>query len=253
MREDIVAGIPPRYEVVNDEPKLVSYHVGLDLGKLADFTALAIVEKWPEEPERRKARASSQNRREEQPLMLLRHLERYPLGTDYRVIAEHVRELMTDPALTVKRQRTNKWHDKVWVETNHPELVVDSTGVGVAVAELINGPEIKHFTPVTLTGGDKVSGASGVWRVPKKALISAFEASFYRGDVKIAEELELTKALVDELMNFKRDVNIATGNVAFEPWREAQHDDLLFAACLACWGAMRPRSNFMSGVFRDEF
>jgi hypothetical protein len=28
---------------------------------------------------------------------------------------------------------------------------------------------------------------------------------------------------------------IATGNVTFEPLREGQHDDLLFAVCLGCW------------------
>ena len=31
-------------------------------------------------------------------------------------------------------------------------------------------------------------------------------------------------------------VNISTGNLAFEPWRESEHDDLLFATCLALWG-----------------
>jgi len=42
--------------------------------------------------------------------------------------------------------------------------------------------------------------------------------------------------LVNELKNYSRKVNIATGNLAFEPWRESDHDDLLFATCLALWG-----------------
>jgi hypothetical protein len=43
-------------------------------------------------------------------------------------------------------------------------------------------------------------------------------------------------ALVEELKNYRRNINIASGYVSFEPWREADHDDLLFAVCLALWG-----------------
>jgi hypothetical protein len=41
--------------------------------------------------------------------------------------------------------------------------------------------------------------------------------------------------LEEELANYRLKQNIATGHVAFEPLREGQHDDLLFAVCLGCW------------------
>jgi hypothetical protein len=41
--------------------------------------------------------------------------------------------------------------------------------------------------------------------------------------------------LEQELVNYRLKVNISTSNVAFESLRSGQHDDLLFAVCLACW------------------
>jgi len=41
--------------------------------------------------------------------------------------------------------------------------------------------------------------------------------------------------LEEELANYRLKQNIATGHAAFEPLREGQHDDLLFAVCLNTW------------------
>jgi hypothetical protein len=41
--------------------------------------------------------------------------------------------------------------------------------------------------------------------------------------------------LEEELANYRLKQNLATGHTAFEPLREGQHDDLLFAVCLGCW------------------
>jgi hypothetical protein len=41
--------------------------------------------------------------------------------------------------------------------------------------------------------------------------------------------------LEEELTNYRPKQNIATGHAAFEPLREGQHDDLLFAVCLGVW------------------
>ena len=41
--------------------------------------------------------------------------------------------------------------------------------------------------------------------------------------------------MLQELLNFKIKVNIATGNDSYEAWRENIHDDLVLCVALACW------------------
>ena len=80
----------------------------------------------------------------------------------------------------------------------------------------------------------------GYWAVPKKDLIFPAVAAFQQAKIRIAKGIGDRDALVNELRNYKRTTNIATGNMAFEPWRESQHDDLLFALALALWGWQTP-------------
>jgi hypothetical protein len=46
-------------------------------------------------------------------------------------------------------------------------------------------------------------------------------------------------------MNFRFKQNINTGHIGFEPWRENEHDDLVFAAALCVWGANMRRKRMM--------
>ena len=41
--------------------------------------------------------------------------------------------------------------------------------------------------------------------------------------------------LEEELKNYRLKQNLATGYAGFEPLREGQHGDLLFATCLGVW------------------
>ena len=41
---------------------------------------------------------------------------------------------------------------------------------------------------------------------------------------------------MNELKERPPDNEYSDGKMAFEPWRESDHDDLLFAVCLALWG-----------------
>ena len=76
----------------------------------------------------------------------------------------------------------------------------------------------------------------GYWSVPKKDLVFPAVAAFQQGKIRIAKGIKDRDALANELRNYRRTTNIATGNMAFEPWRESEHDDLLFAVCLSLWG-----------------
>jgi len=122
-----------------------------------------------------------------------------------------------------------------------PALVVDNTGVGVAVTDLLKGKGLR-FTPVTITGGDRAHKASGNWRVPKRDLVSALEVPFHTGELRVAKGLKLWPVLREELVNFRRKINLKSAHDSYEHWRETDHDDLVLATALACWWTTRRRS-----------
>jgi hypothetical protein len=85
--------------------------------------------------------------------------------------------------------------------------------------------------------------------VPKKDLVFPAVAAFQQGKIRIGKVKD-RDALVNELKNYKRTTNIATGNMAFEPWRESDHDDLLFAVCLSLWGWQTRKGNTTLRIIR---
>ena len=190
----------------------MSFYVGLDLGQAADFTALAVLE--------------LANTEEGEQELHLRHLERYPLRTPYTAVADGVAALVGKlRELTPSREE--------------PDLLVDNTGVGRAVTDVLRERGLR-FKAVTLTGGSQVArGDSGEYRVPKADVVDALVVPFQAGTLKVARGLGLWPALRTELLNFRRKINPATAHASYEHWRESDHDDLVLAAALASWGAQR--------------
>ena len=123
-----------------------NFCIGLDLGQASDYTALAVVEKLEGN-----GASSSRNC----IALHLRHLERYPLRTPYPEIAERVAALMRSDVLTVST--TNDLLQEVRVP---PELVIDQTGVGAPVADLLRERDL-IFRSVVITGGDRLAGRAG--------------------------------------------------------------------------------------------
>ena len=203
------------------------FHIGLDLGQAADYTALAVVHSVQTRiPDGQTVKG-----------LHLRHLERYPLRTPYPKIVENVAALVRDEKLSPTEYDPSRGR----YSSQPPVLVVDNTGVGVAVTDLLKGKGLR-FTSVTITGGDTVHKASGNWRVPKRDLVAALEVSFHTGALKVAEGLTLWPALKEELLNFRRKINLKTAHDSYEHWRESDHDDLVLATALACWWATQRRS-----------
>ena len=75
--------------------------------------------------------------------------------------------------------------------------------------------------------------------MPKRDLVGALEVPFHSGRLKVAAGLDLWGTLRTELQTFRRKVSLTTGMDTYEHWRESDHDDLVLAAALACWGAER--------------
>ncbi|PLS87020.1 MAG: hypothetical protein CYG60_04155 [Actinobacteria bacterium] len=211
------------------------FKVGLDLGQSADYTALSVVQAL-------KVPTGGGNFGTS---LHLRHLERYPLRTPYPEIAERVAALMRDPLLSPEELDPARRR----VFRAAPELVVDNTGVGVAVTDLLRKLGLK-FVSVTITGGDRANGAGRTMRVPKRDLVASLEVPFHTGTLKVAEGLDLWPALKGELLNFRRKINLKTAHDSYEHWRETDHDDLVLATALACWQATRRRPNTKLRLYR---
>jgi hypothetical protein len=219
------------------------YSVGVDLGQANDFTAIAVLEKTIAPPETAMfspVGESPSNRLVEGSIVYdLVYLKRPRLGTPYDTIARRVADLVCE----LEPQGA-------FGELGQVTLSVDGTGVGRGVVDMLDtefkrrgagpGPIPRvDFRRVSVTGSQttlkRPTRTNGYWSVPKKDLVFPAVAAFQQGKIRIGKVKD-RDALVNELKNYRRTTNIATGNMAFEPWRESDHDDLLFAVCLALWG-----------------
>ncbi len=187
------------------------FFVGVDLGQAQDPTAIAILE-----------------RRTEAPLSEFhcRHLERLRLGTSYPAIADHVRELLEAPALK-----------------GQTELVVDATGVGRPVVDMLRQRELDP-TAITITGGDAVTYDAG-WRVPKRDLVGSVQVLLQTDRLKIAAELPDQPMLIRELLAFRVKIDPLTAHDSYGARvREGAHDDLVLAVAIAAWYGQRWQPTF---------
>ena len=211
----IPAGIAPDHAYRHrDEPAENEFILGLDLGQVHDFTALAVVERVEVEGTATKMRARYE----------VRHLERPPLGTGYPQIAARVGEVLS----------------RLPSRPRGPRLVVDSTGVGRPVVDMLRQSGLEPLA-ITITGGDKPSWVGGGWRVPKRDLVSNLAVLLQTSRLKVAKELPDAATLVNELLNFRVKISVG-GHDSYEAWREGVHDDLVLAVAIAAWCGERPRA-----------
>ena len=126
------------------------YCIGLDLGQSNDYTALAIVETVGNDGRVTHWRSQAKPA----PYLHLRHLERYPLRTPYPEIADGVAALVRSKHLVT--HTTDEMLNSVPL---YPELVIDQTGVGAPVADLLAARALE-FLSVIITGGEKAHGGA---------------------------------------------------------------------------------------------
>ena len=189
------------------------YLVGLDLAQAGEYTALAVLERRAVQPH-----DPPDKRR---PAYSLRHLHRFPLGTHYSRVGTTVRELLNKPPLPGCK------------------LVVDQTGVGRAVVNLLRDGWMRHVStyifPVTITAGlEAIVCPNGDMQVPKKELVGVLQVLLQTRRLHVANSLPDAGLLVSELENFRMKVTLPKDD-SFESWREGPHDDLVFAVGLAAW------------------
>jgi len=215
----------PLHHGMPNLPVPTRYTLGLDLGKMSDFSALAIAEERPERTDLILGKARLVPYWADDPSYDLPWLQRWPLRTPYQTIAEDVAKRVA--AL-------------VAVPEAEVQLYVDGTGVGTAVVEILQQQEaIRLLSPgmktITITAGREVTQVTGGWHVAKGELVSVAQVALQRGKLNVAPALPEARTLRDELTTFEVTMTEAA-NATFSH-RDGKHDDVVLAVALALWGA----------------
>jgi hypothetical protein len=203
------------------------YSIGLDLGQRRDPAAIAVVGKLDSRPlEVRRLYGST-----ERSGFTVRHLERIPLGTPYPLVVERVRKI-----------------GEHWELAGRCNLVVDATGVGGPVVDLLRGAGLGfEVCAVTITGGGQEHKLNnGGFSVPKQDLFAGLQVLLEKNELHIAKQLKEAVALRRELLSVKQRES-DTGRVKMGAEGTGQHDDLVMALALACWRAKRKEIGWGSG------
>ncbi len=116
--------------------------------------------------------------------------------------------------------------------------MVDATGVGVPIVDLLRERRLK-VEAVTITAGSATRrDDSGGWWVPKRELVSAVQVGLQAKTLKIARDLKHAATLADELATFEVKISEAA-NEQFGAYRTGSHDDLVLAVAMLSWWAWR--------------
>jgi len=90
---------------------------------------------------------------------------------------------------------------------------------------------------VTITGGDAEGETKGHYRVPKRDLIVGLQVAFQNGELQMAGRLREGPVLVREMAEMR--VTMTSGGREKYGARQGEHDDLVLAVALACWGVKK--------------
>lgn len=194
---------PPLPDPSSEQPRPPRrrFTLGVDVGQLTDFTALAVVERVADELRYECA-----------------HLQRLPLGTPY---TEQVGEVAS-----VYRRLC---------DLGQVRMFLDATGVGRALVDMFRRDGLV-FKAVTLTGGNAIGEPRrGEISVPKRDLVATTKAMLQTGRLRVASRLPDAPVLVRELLAM--DVTLSAAAHDSYGARSGDHDDLVLALSLALWGA----------------
>ena len=206
---------------MNDER---GYIVGVDLGQAYDFTALAVLERG-QRPTGRHKKITNAYGGVRYPQVFestydVRHLARLPRGTPYPQQVERVTRLTEH----VRRATGSE-----------PRLVVDQTGVGRPVVDMLRDAGHKWLAAVSIHGGDEAKRDGRDYKVPKRELVSVLQVLLQSKRLQVVSSLRDAETLTREMLAFKVTIGKAGHDSYGNDWRENAHDDLVLAVALAAW------------------
>ncbi len=192
--------------------------VGVDLGQRSDPTAITVVERAELTGDWDAIQYAFRKRVEYR----VRHLERVRLGTPYPDVVERIRQVTEAPQLA-----------------GRVTTVVDATGAGTPAVDMLKRAGLKcQLAPVIITGGEMERREKGYFLVPKRDLMAGLLLRLERGQLRITAELAEGERLLREMAAMRVRVT-PSGREQYGAWREGEHDDLVLAVALACWGGQK--------------
>lgn len=215
---------------------------GLDLGLVADYSALSVLERAPAPEPTRKRRWR----------YTLRWLETWELGTRYVATREGERSIIGDVAA--------RFADE---PLKNSLLAVDFTGVGTAVVDSMRAAKVKaRLNPVLITSGHQIgrpeTNKERAWHVPKKELVTTLTTLLQAGlmtwprpdpraKTPFARALaRFEKEMADFRIKITKSANETFGG------DKSQHDDLVLSVMLAAWLGEHTGTGDPSGIVVPE-
>jgi len=198
--------------------------IGVDLGRQNDFAAPVIFEDELVPKPRQRAPLDMPPRYLDVPSLLVRRYNLVDMaawrGVSYPQIAKRISQMVASPLIS---------RDYI--------LVVDATGVGQAVMDILR--DDFHLSPigVTFTSGKSVTQSVFGYNVPKRDLVVNMQVLFQMERIRISEELELALEFKEELRHFTSEVDRVTKHESYEADSGMVKDDLPMAAAIILWYA----------------
>jgi|GEM_PF-1380652 len=190
------------------------YCIGMSIGQYNQWTGLIVIEctlseKFKDKHEYHIVKA-----------------ERFLPGTLYPDIAERMKTI--DNIL-----REGKLN-------NRRRWVIDITGIGAAIAKLVQDSGVRIESEITITAGNTAirdENNSRRWSVPKKDLMGVLQVTLPVGRLLIAKGINDEEIIREEIYAFKESVvKLKSGQEKEdELWRERVNDDYVLAAAVAVW------------------
>ena len=141
-------------------------------------------------------------------------------GVSYPIITRRIKDITISPLIS---------RDYI--------LVVDATGVGIAVIDMMR--ELDLFPiGITITGGNVVTLSEFGYNVPKRDIVVNMQVVFQCERIRIAAELALATTFRDQLKHYTTpDKLTARGKQTFGNDAEVGNDDLVTSAGIVLWYA----------------
>lgn len=191
----------------------MSVVIGCDIGQAVDPTAIIVLESGRPEPTHAKDIPELRH--------IVRHIEKIQLGTSYLQVVERIATI-----------------GEYSQSLGHPVIVLDATGVGRPIVDMLRKRTPISLRAVTFTGGDSESHTDAyAFRVPKRDLVTSLEVVLQSRRLDVVPDCPLQQDLRAELGAFQFNVS-ARGHDTYDAV-SGSHDDLVSALMLSLWWAER--------------
>lgn len=192
------------------------YFLGVDLGSQSDNTAIALLERV----ETMKAKPNAYGKLEAEStdsIYKMHHLELVPLGTSYMRIVDRIAAIISD-----RRVSGNIF------------TIVDATGVGLPVVQMMRQKGIAPLVPISIHGGMAVNFKDDGYSVPKRDLVMALTLVLQSRRLRVPDDIDHREKLIEQMQSFKIK-QTSQNQDTWEAMQDKIHDDITLALSYAVW------------------